>query len=315
MRKIHLILICVCLVSFGCGTVCVAKSINSNAGTSAFPFLKINVGARSCAMGGAFTGLADDESALYFNPAGITSLEGKRFIFEYHNYIADLQSGFVGFIRPILGDKMLGISIDYLNYGDFVKTDISGNELGTFGGSDLVLAGTLAMKYRTTFSFGATAKFIYEKIDNYSATGIALDLGAKYTSDRDRYMAGILIQNLGTQLSGLGKEKDKLPLSVRVGGGVHPRKLPMKIAADIIIPVDNSVDFAVGVEYVKLKPLYLRLGYNTFGSNYRVNGSSDKWSGLALGVGFDFRKMQLSYAFTPAADLGNSHRITLVGGF
>ena len=38
-------------------------------------------GARALAMGGAFAGLANDPSALYFNPAGITQLRGTNFYF------------------------------------------------------------------------------------------------------------------------------------------------------------------------------------------------------------------------------------------
>ena len=94
------IFLCVLLtpISVMCG------EIHSDAGTSAFPFLKINIGARAIAMGGAATGLADDESALYYNPAGIVSFEEKRWIGGYHNYFVDMQSGFVGMIFP-LNDK------------------------------------------------------------------------------------------------------------------------------------------------------------------------------------------------------------------
>jgi len=102
-------LITILLTTFGpvTGTVS-ARGINSNVGTSAFPFLKINIGARASGMAGAFTGMADDESALYYNPSGIAFLEGKRFILEYHNYFADLQSGFVGIIRPVWGTRCSG---------------------------------------------------------------------------------------------------------------------------------------------------------------------------------------------------------------
>ena len=292
-----------------------ARSIGSKAGTSAFPFLKINVGARSCAMGGAFTGLADDESALYYNPAGIVLLEGKRFVLEYLNYFADLQSGFIGFSKPVSPKVAIGFSLDYLNYGDFVNTDINGNNLGTFGGSDLMFAGTFAMKLNDQFSAGGSAKLIYEKLEKYSATGLAMDLSARYASDRNRYMAGILVQNLGFQMSGLGSEKDPLPLTLRIGGAVKPRGLPLKVAADLIIPVDNRIDIAVGAELLSLKPLFIRAGWNSFGSNYRSSNSTDKLAGFALGVGFEYRNMQLSYSYSPAADLGNSHRITLSGGF
>lgn len=38
-------------------------------------------GARAMSMGGAFTGLANDPSAVYFNPAGLTQLKGTQFYF------------------------------------------------------------------------------------------------------------------------------------------------------------------------------------------------------------------------------------------
>jgi len=292
-------------------------AVNSSAGTSAFPFLKIDASARAVSMGGAFTGLADDESALYYNPAGIALFEDKRFIASYHNYFVDMQSGFLGLIKPLsMGKYVLGIHISYLNYGSFVETDNSGTILGEFSGSDLVLAGTIAFKKDYTWKFGATSKIIYEKIQDFSAAGLAFDFGAKYTSDRGYYSAGIMIQNLGFQLSSLGDEKEKLPLTFRTGGSARLKGLPLSVSSDLIIPTDNDLDFAIGGEYQAAKQFYIRLGWNTFGSNYQAANSDDNWAGLGLGFGFDFNeKMHIAYAFTPGAELGDSHRITLSGGF
>ncbi|MDH4158071.1 MAG: PorV/PorQ family protein [candidate division Zixibacteria bacterium] len=295
------------------------KEINDNAGTSAFPFLKINVGARAVAMGGAFTGLANDESALYYNPAGIASLEDNRFILGYLNYFEDIQSGFVGYIRTY-GDRrfanryFLGFYIDYLNYGNFVETDRFGQTLGEFSGGDLLLAVSFAKKQEDDLMFGVTAKFIYEKVHDFSATGLAADFGVKHTIKDGRHSVGLMIQNLGTQLSALGNEKYKLPLTFRAGGSVQPTGLPLLISGDIIFPIDNDLDFALGGEYNNFKPLFLRLGYNSFGSNYKAADSDDNWAGLSFGVGFDIKQgMQLSYSYSPAADLGDMHRITLNG--
>ena len=47
----------------------------SNVGTTAAAFLNIGVGSRANAMGGAFTAMADDATALYWNPAGLANLE------------------------------------------------------------------------------------------------------------------------------------------------------------------------------------------------------------------------------------------------
>jgi len=289
--------------------------MNSSAGTSAFSFLKINVGGRAVGMGGAFTGLADDEAALYYNPAGLASFEESRFIAEYHNYFAGLQSGFAGYVHPLTEDRAFGIQVSYLNYGEFTQTDRTGNVEGTFGGGDFMLAGSFALRRNHEFMLGITAKFIYERIQDYSATGLAVDLGARYMTNRGRYGGGLLIQNLGTQLSSLGKgEKTGLPTTLRVGLSARPPGLNTVLATDLILPFDNDLEFAIGAEYYNFKPLFLRMGWNSFGSNFRTDYSDNGLAGLSFGVGVDYRSLQFSYAFTPAADLGDSHRITITGG-
>ncbi|HPI31713.1 MAG TPA: PorV/PorQ family protein [candidate division Zixibacteria bacterium] len=291
-----------------------AGEANSRAGTSAFSFLKIDVGARAVAMGGAGTGLADDESALYYNPAGIVGFEQRRFVGGYHSYFADMQSGFVGYIAPIGLTKAVGAYLSYLNYGDFVETDPTGAVLGTFSGGDLLFAVSGAVQPRYGLALGATVKFIYESLHNYTATGAAVDLGGRYSTNRDRLIVGLAVQHLGVQFSGLGTEKDRLPLTVRGGAALRPRGLPLTLAGDLIVPVDNDPSIALGLEYVELKPLYLRIGWNSFGSNYRTGDSDDSWAGLGLGVGFDIKTYHISYAFAPGAELGDSHRFTFSGG-
>jgi hypothetical protein len=313
-NRIFIIAVIALVLAGATGSVS-GRDVNSNAGTSAFPFLKINVSARAVGMGGAFTGLANDISSLYYNPAGLAQLDKNAFILGYHNYVADMQSGFAGVAKKASEKSTWGFYVSALSYGDFIRTDENGVIDGTFGGNDMLFAGSYAFRHGHNLMFGATAKFIYEDIDEFSATGIALDLGAKWLSDRERYSAGIMVQNLGKQLSSLGEEKDKLPLTFRAGGSATPRGVNVTFSSDVIFPIDNDPEFAIGGEYYEFKPLYLRLGYNSFGTNYRTAASDDNWAGLSFGAGFDFRSMQISYAFTPAAELGDSHRITLTGGF
>jgi len=288
--------------------------INSKVGTSAFPFLKINIGARAIGMGGAATGLADDESALYYNPSGIAGTKETRWIGGYHNYFVDMQSGFVGMIFPLSEKSAVAGYFDYLGYGEFVETDTSGQRLGTFGGGDMVLAATYGHQLGYRFKLGVSAKFIFEKVQEYSATGFAFDMGARYSDDRERFTGGVMIQNLGKQLSALGVEKYRLPLTLRGGISYRPRGLPLLLASDLIMPVDNDIEIAVGGEYYELKPLYLRMGWTSFGSNYRALNSDDKWAGLTFGVGFDYERLHFAYAYAPGAELGESHRITVTGG-
>ena len=54
---------------------------------------KNGVGARPLGLGEAFTGLADDASALYYNPAGLTQLKGNAFHLSVgHEYLESLSA-------------------------------------------------------------------------------------------------------------------------------------------------------------------------------------------------------------------------------
>jgi len=293
-----------------------ADENNSNVGTRSFNFLKIQIGARPTAMGGAFTGVADDESSLYYNPAGITGLEGKRFIAGYHNNIFDMQSGFMGYIHPLAEDKKVAVYVSYLNYGEFIRTDDNGVTDGTFGGSDILFAASYAMRAKPNMSIGGTIKIIYEKLDAYSATGFAIDLGAKYSFDYGRTNVGVMVQNLGSQLGSYVEdgETNPLPLYIKAGGSQRLKGLPVLIAGDIVLPTDNDPYFALGTEWLNLKPLYLRLGWSSFGENYKTGAGNDDFAGFSIGFGVDYKKAQISYTISPEADLGTSHRVTFTGG-
>ncbi|MFH1010017.1 MAG: UPF0164 family protein, partial [bacterium] len=81
----------------------------SKVGTTAAPFLGIAVGARALGMGGAFVSVADDATALYWNPAGIARLSSYEVILVHTDWISDLSYDFVGVVFPLRGAGALGI--------------------------------------------------------------------------------------------------------------------------------------------------------------------------------------------------------------
>src|SRR5437867_5242487 len=64
------------------------------AGISAFQFLKIGAGARGAALGETFIAIANDASAMYWNPAGLTQFEGNQAIAAHTWYVVDLKHEF-----------------------------------------------------------------------------------------------------------------------------------------------------------------------------------------------------------------------------
>ncbi len=316
MMRHHLLRILILAITLASIAVPATYAVNDQVGTTSFPFLKLDIGSRQSGLGGAFTGLSDDVVSLFYNPAGIAGLENRQYMAMYHNYFADIQVGALAYSQRLGQQAAGGVFIQYLNYGDLTQTDLQGNRLGEFSGGDLMLGFAYASQVNRYISYGAAAKFLYQSIDEFTATGIAFDIGVRYVSDRERSFAGLSVQHIGTQLSSLGDETDRLPTTVRLGGGLRPRQIPVIGVVDLIYRIDTGPGVAAGVEYYELSPLIVRGGWSSFGSNNRTEDSDDSFAGFGVGIGLKVRKnLELSYSFSPAAELGESHRITFSGSW
>lgn len=298
----------------------VSGSINDKAGTTGFSFLKLGVGSQAPAMGGAYVALADDPSTLYYNPAGTVYLSGKQFMGGYHNYLMDIQSGFVAVTFPgkeiNLPGGNFGLFINYLNYGTFTRTDESGVEKGDFSGGDFLVGANVAFRLPYDLAVGMNAKFMTERAAGWSAEAVGCDLGVMRRFGDSLTTAGASVSNMGGVVSGFSEfHKDRLPIITRVGVSHHPRGLPLLVSLDGVIPNDNDPYVNIGVEVLRLRPLYLRAGYSTYGENYKTGSSGDGLAGFAAGFGLDYRQYHFSYAFVPYLDLGSSHRVTITGEF
>ncbi|MCC6962725.1 MAG: PorV/PorQ family protein [candidate division Zixibacteria bacterium] len=300
----------------------------SKVGTTAYPFLKIGVGAKALAMGGAFVGLANDESALYYNPAGLVGLTARSVSASYMNYIADIQSGNLMLVIPRgveATDEYLeeenpisdarstfAFGLNYLNYGDIDETNASGQVIDQFGGSDMAFTFAYSAKANRQLAVGAGVKFIYQKIDEYDSQGLAADIGLLYRLKDGRTNIGFSASNLGFQLSGLSENhKDPLPILIRAGLSHQLREIPLTVSGEGVVPSDNDVYGSLGVEFHPDLPLAFRAGYSSFGSNYKTDGDKDGTAGLSFGAGFKLPKLNVDYAYLPYADLGSLHRVNL----
>src|SRR6266536_6612464 len=80
-----------------------AAQIFEKVGTFDGQFLKIGVGARAAAMGGAFVGVADDATALFWNAAGIARIDPDKSEFSFNHAVwpAELQFTQAGYVFHI----------------------------------------------------------------------------------------------------------------------------------------------------------------------------------------------------------------------
>lgn len=320
-------------------------------GTAGAQFLELGVSARAAAMGDAFVSLANDATALYYNPAGLTQLSGKQAVFSGVQLPADMQLGFVGFVLPVakLGGQM-GVSVYGLNSGDIEETDY-GHPSGTgrtFGVFDLAVALSYARSLTDHFSMGVTAKFIQESfngvgfritpsggqesIDEHSR-GWAADVGTLYDTGFRGFRIAMSITNFGPDLKlssnefpgeAFKRQAYALPINFKFGTAINVVELPnnrVTLALEGSHPSDNLEKFQGGVEYAWHDILALRAGARARSNVTSEQKSIDAFDRLTFTFGGGVQvplgqyRLQADYAFQDFGVLDNIHRLSVILSF
>ena len=278
------------------------------AGTSSAQFLRIGWGARPAAMGDAFTGVADDVDALYWNPAGLVYVKRLQQAFNHNSWIEGVNVENAAFASRYSSSTVIGAGIGYVNVGDMERGDKYGNALGYYSASDMALLFSYSRLLKPGFAVGGNFKIISERIETVSAHSFAIDAGGVYEMS-PRLKLGATLKNLGTGMT-LAKTSCPLPMGLRVGAAYQYTK-NLLLASDISLPFDDSLGLYFGAEYLYPSPvkgarLALRGGFNT-----ATMSSLGALSALALGFGIEAGAVGVDYALTPYGDLGMVHRFSL----
>ncbi|MFO7676145.1 MAG: PorV/PorQ family protein [bacterium] len=311
-------------------------------GMAGLTFLKIGVG-RSTGMGDAFTAVADDASAGYWNPAGLALVGGRQALVNHVDWIADISHEYVGLVVPTRAGN-LGVSVTALTMGELEETTLERYQ-GTgrsFTGSDLALGLSYARMLTEKLAFGVTVKLVNEQIWDAGCTGAAFDFGVHYnTGWRDLRLA-MAITNFGPDVKYSGSqlyfvhdpdwewpwtrepipgayltENFALPVIFRFGvawDALRDEAQRLTLAADLNHFNDVNEKVNLGVEY-NYRPLYLRAGY-ILDTDLDYGADLGMRTGLSAGVGLKVRParmlgLSLDYGYRDLARLGGSHRLSL----
>jgi len=319
-NKFHswvLLIVCASILHLG-SSICLYAL---GPGTTGIPFLKIAPGARAVGMGEAFVALADDATALYWNPGALTQIEGVQIAYMHNFWFQNISYDYIGYVQGFRNSEgeRFGISIAMLNIGEIQRTleDASGNYAGTgntFNSYDLAVALSYAWKMRENIGIGTSLKFIRSTIDDVDGYTVSADLGFLWV--------------LTSKLSiGVNAQNSILPIAIRYYRGntavSASHSLPMNIKAgaaykfnnkltlglDVNVPIDNRLNVHIGAEYW-YENFAVRAGYKT-----DFIQDIDILSGLSVGMGFKWKNYQVDYAFVPYGDLGSTHRVSLLAKF
>ncbi len=301
---------------------------------SGFSFLRLPLAPRATAMGEAVTAMADDASGPAYNPAGLALVRTRTASAGYLSYVAGIQAGRLGYLHPWRGKGTAGIALSYLNSGNITETTLdmptgTGNE---FSYSTAVLALSYGRGLSPQLFAGATVKGVYEKVQEYTASAAAVDLGAIYEVDLEAVSArmfksprprslgtslalGASVQNLGAAADAFVDVKEKLPLTVRLGMAYRPFLNRVSLALAGVKTSDSPAKLQAGLEFWMRGLLALRAGYNGTQADIKNGSSIDDLSGFACGLGVKYRGYSVNSAYTPFAGLGHPLRFELAAEF
>ena len=272
-------------------------------------FLDIGVGARGLGMGGAYTALADDANALYWNPAGLSKLEKREFTASHAEMFESTRLDFLAYAHPT-SQGTFSAGLTYLSQGKIDGRDSLGRQTAGFGASDAALSLGYARKLDFA-DLGATFKYLRSHIGATEAQGVAADVGARRSFDR--VSVGVALRNLGPGLK-FQDQRNDLPLRLAVGAAYKFAGGHAAAAELVNGPRGVGTDASFGGEYQAVKNLYLRAGYTT---QTAITGGSgfDAARGMTFGLGLRNEKWSLDYAILPTGELGRSHRFSLGSRF
>jgi hypothetical protein len=285
-----------------------AASAPSRAAETA-AFLNIGSGARYLALGGAGVALADDANALYWNPAGLASLDKREATASHAELSQTVRDDFLAYAQPTSAGTFAG-GFTYLSQSALEGRDAQGHKTGGFQASDAALSVAFAKKAGIA-DLGGTLKAIQSHIGSAQASGVAFDLGAR--KRMDAWTVGVELRNAGPGLK-YDNERNDLPLRLELGAAYKIAGRHFVTAQWTNGPRGTGNDFGVGGEYRVRQGARLRAGYTTLSS---VAGGSgfDAARGLTLGVGLNLGRWTLDYAAVPMGELGSTHRFTLSARF
>ena len=234
-------------------------------------FLMIYPGAREVGLAGAFSSIADNAFATYYNPAGLAFQKGVDFV--YHKidpWLPGLTGGldikmyyiYSAITFPTINKFNFGLFYDYLNTGETEVWNEKGRLIGTYETYDYALGISGSYKILNNWGIGGNIKYIYsflvpEWVIERARPGktFALDFGILYKNKIKNFLEinkAWVLKNLGPKIGYISSiEKDPLPYEIRIG-----YSLKFKFLSFLKLDINNWL-----IDWVREKT-YLLLAYD-----------------------------------------------------
>ena len=313
--------------------LCISNiSLAQVGGRYTYEFLNLTQSARTTALGGALISVIDNDATLaYANPASLNEKMHTELSINHNFHFADISHGFSNAAFHITSLKTTAhIGVNYINYGEFVRSDFLGNRGGTFNAGETAITVGAGRGINDRIRAGVNMKLISSSLDIYRSMGLALDAGFIYTNPQKLFTVGLVLKNMGTQLSSFADQAEPLPFDLQLAYSKRFAHLPFRLSitahqlhqwnirldeanqSDPIFfldqeqteagPLSKSIDnlfrhfifsgeFLIGDE----EKFKIRLGYNHLRRKELAVSEFRSLGGVSVGLGFQVSKFRFDY--------------------
>lgn len=265
-------------------------------GSTTAGFLKIGVGARAIGMGGAFTSIADNPSALYWNTAGLRRMDNPQAEFSHQSWYQDVHIENLLITFP--GRKVsFGAGLTYLNFGQIKTYDIAGNPGDDLSMYNLALTFGVATNVTENIMVGVSAKYIEQSFEIVKGRAFAGDIGI--LADYGGVNIGVAAVNLGTKMKYIAVEED-LPAAIRIGLSMRQFQDRALFSIEGYSPFNGQMALHQGLEMKIYDQFFARSGLV-----YQTKTVSEIGAlTYNLGIGLGYGGGRFDYTFMPSDNYG-----------
>lgn len=266
--------------------------------TGGLAFLKVDPSAEALAAGSALTAITNDAFSTFINPAGLAGGGMSSAALTYNAWIADVQLFSLAGRFAAGQHGGIGIALSSSSSGDIEGRTQPGPPSST-STATFLSAGFGYGHEIGPVRAGLTAKYVLEKLFEYSASGIALDVGAQIDVVKGRAWIGGVVQNLGS-MEELNVQQTELPSTYRGGVTLQPVTVQMAedgsepvhvfVSADLLYRTDEEkTHVQLGAWVEALEFLWVRTGYLL----------DNELRSFTFGIGLEYESVRFDYAYLP----------------
>lgn len=284
-------------------------------------YLRYGVGSRALSMGGAFVGLADDATASYWNPAGLTQIDEFQFFSMYAPYFLDTSFNYISYVHPLGENLRLALS-DVLLYSGGYETRSPGNIVEKANETVFFNTAIFSCGYRfqniegrleflNNLSLGINLKFVQENVVGHSGNSQGIDIAMLYHLISPLSI-GIAVDNILQPKVKLIAKENEYKTNIKAGFSINALNRRLLFNLDINKLMDENLYFATGIECTLWNQLSIRVGLNhlqnfTFGLGFK----NKKFIPLGIDYSYNVHELGELHKFGITLHWGNIYKSKL----